>query len=1055
MRIYLTLTLSLSVSALLWCQPSGLEEAAQCQNRAASQLLSGNFEEAIGQLETAASLYASAQEWEYYFSCLNQVTNAYLDLGQVEEAKRTAKKALWESIRRLGRDNDEAAKAAHRLAEVYSRAGRHAKAIEVHKMGLMIRESIYGSRHTQVADSYDWIAAAWAAAADYGQAADYYERAMSLRRELLGPRHPDVAISCTHLANLELARENYTQALAYYQEAYDISRNRLGEKHPDVAAALASMASANRLLGNRQLAEQQYREAALLYRQNPDAKGARAAEAFHELAVQYFNDGNLDGAAGFARRAVQALALSQTDGRQRAHQYYQSLGAILAEKGQYKEAAGSFRQALASKADLSADDYQQWSEALRLSGSLPEALGAATAFLEWAEGQPDPYAMLSARTQMGRLLIETGRVEEGVRQIARVLNHDDTPFWLLQEANHCLADAYLRKGEYDKAIQQYKLLAEEWKKSHQAGAAFFLFRALLSLGNTHSDLARQDRNTLYNLEAALNTFETCDKVLFGLLRSPLPSEHLLFISGAQQKLYSDAIRACYSLYQQNREERHLRLAFYFSERSKQLSGRLPLMLLPPASFARAPQALLKQEAENRRAVQLLFGSLRNNRLNEEATDSIQNQIEEKETEYRSLLARLEREAPDYYRLKFGSEVVEPEELSTLLQQQSAALYAYYLTDEGLYTFYFTGKGFQLFWWPLDEAFRTSLHDFLQMVFTGPGESLSNNLEATYRQATALAVQLHEKLLPGKPELPGQPLFLLPHGLLQWLPFEALLPSAPPNGTFANLPYLGLNHSISYHSSATALKDALESSDSQEYESRYEAFVFAGDDNQAAMKGAFAMDKEDAAPLNYFLDFVRDWAAETNGRLWESPLAGESVFRGLPPAEVMLLALPAQAGPLPDDTFLCFSEKADSLFDNRLYLREIYGLEKPVGLYILASARPLSPENSGWQELAEALRYSRGQSLLFHRWPAAGPPSVEMLQLFRSHWQATGSVAKGLQEARREYLDSHPEMGHPHFWAGYLSYGPPAKIPAGAAIPGFWIIAAVAGLILIGWLVRLH
>ena len=86
---------------------------------------------------------------------LNQVTNAYLSIGKMDEAKRTAKKALWQSIQRLVRDNDGAAKPLTVSAEVYSRAGRHAKAMEVHKMGLMIRESIYGSRHVLMLISYD------------------------------------------------------------------------------------------------------------------------------------------------------------------------------------------------------------------------------------------------------------------------------------------------------------------------------------------------------------------------------------------------------------------------------------------------------------------------------------------------------------------------------------------------------------------------------------------------------------------------------------------------------------------------------------------------------------------------------------------------------------------------------------------------------------------------------------------------------------------------------------------------------------------------------------
>ncbi|MCB0567565.1 MAG: tetratricopeptide repeat protein, partial [Phaeodactylibacter sp.] len=999
MRTYFIFALLLSGSGMLWCQPSGLPEAAQYQNRAASQLLNGDVEGAILELETAASLYESAQQWEYYFSCLNQVTNAYLSIGKMEEAKRTAKKALWQSIERLGRDNDEAAKAAHRLAEVYSRAGRHPKAMEVHKMGLMIRESIYGSRHVRIADSYDWIARAWAAAGDYGKAADYYERAMNLRKDLLGAEHPDIATSYTNLASLELARRNYPQALAHYQTAYRISRGRLGEKHPDVASALASMAHINRLLGQEELAEQQYREAALLYRGNPDAKGEQVAKAFYELAIQYFDTGKLNAASGFAKRAVRALAFGPGQDQEYFHRYYQLLGAILMEMGQYKEAAINFRHALGSEKGASAANYQQWVEALRLSGNLPVAIDAANTFLEWAKGEQDPSAMLNARTQLGSLLIENSRIEEGIQQLTAVLNHANTPFWLLQEANFSLADASRRKGAYELAIQNYKQLAMEWEQSQHAGALFFHFKALLAIGETHCKLALQDRNALYNLEAALNAFRACDKILINLIRSPLPSEQLTFLLRAQTEFYNNAISTCYGLYQQNLEKGYLEEAFYFSERSKQWSARLPLLLLPPASFAQAPQSLLKKEAACKLAVQRLFRTLKNSRFQEGVTDSLQNEIEKQEAGYRAVLDELEQRAPHYYRLKFGGEPVSPAALKAMLKQQSAVLYSYYIDEENLYVFYFSGDGFQLFRWPMDELFRTGLQTFLQMIVDGPEEGPAGQSKETYQKVSALAVQLYGKLLPGKPGPPGQQIFLLPHGKLQWLPFDALAPTAPAEGDFTSLSYLGLNYNLSYHSSATALKNAMDWHSAGAYESPFDAFLWTEHNSQVAMKGAYSLNSNDNSPLAFFLAPARNWAIENNGQLWDGPMARESIFRERPPAEVLLLALPVRAGSSFGDTFVYFSEKADSLADNRLYLKEAYGIKKPAALYILPSVLPQSMDHSAWQPLAEALEYSGCQSLLLHRWPTTGQPSAELLQLFLGRWKATGSTPESLMEAR--------------------------------------------------------
>ncbi|MCB9264464.1 MAG: tetratricopeptide repeat protein [Lewinellaceae bacterium] len=1041
----------------LWCQPSRLQEAAQYQNRAAAQLLNGDLEGAIRELEMAASVYKEAEEWEHYFSCLNQATNAYLSSGKLDEAKRTAKKALWESIQRLGRDNDEAAKAAHRLAEVYSRANRHEKAIEVHKMGLMIRESIYGTEHIKLAGSYDWMAKAWSAAGDYEQAAHFYERAMSLRKTLLGSQHPDVAISYTNLASLELSNGNYRQALTHFQTAYNIIRNHLGKNHPEAASALAAMARVNRLLGEKGLSGRQYREAAYIFQQNPDERGGLVAEAFHELAIQLFDRGEIGAAADYARKAIQALAFDPGKNQQRFSGYYQLLGAILMELGQYEEAASSFQHALSSKKGVSAANYLEWSEALRRSGNRKAALEAARMFMKWAERQEGPYALLNARAQQGRLLIENGQTEEGAEQLARVLNHPETPFWLAQEATFSLAAAYRQKGEYEQAIELYKQLASEWEHTHQPTTVFLHFKAMLAMGSIHCELAGQDRNTLYNLEAALNSFRTCDKTLSGLVRSPLPSGQAVFLSEACLQLYNKAIAACYSIYEQNQEGAYLEEAFYFSERSKQFSQQLPLLMLPPISFARVPASLQEKESECRMEAQSLYRELKNSRFYEGPIDSLTSKIEKERTEYEAILDKLKEEAPACYRLRFGGETVSLEELKMALRARPAVLYSYYMDEENLYVFHFTGEEFQLFRWPLDEEFHSSLLEFIQMVYEGPGSGEFAS-GPTFRQITGLATLLYQKLLPGLSPQEGGRLLLLPHGLIQWLPFEALLPSVGKGSDFTTLPYLGLSHSIYYHTSATALLQALDDAPSASWQSPFEAFVQATAGNPVVLKENKGPYPDKQPELGYFLGPARNWAGRQDGRLWEGPMAREAVFRELPGPEVLLLALPTQVGASPEDTFLSFADKPDSLYDNRLYLREVYGIDKPVSLSILASSSPRSPESSNWQHLAEALHYSGSRSALFHRWPATGQPSADLLQFFLSGYKSTGNGPGALQEARRKYLDglaARPELAHPHFWAGYAFYGTEEDVGSPSGIPPLWIIASVAGLILIGWLVRLN
>lgn len=1054
MRTILLLKLMLSFAPLLWCQPVGMQEAAQYQNQAASLLLNGEYEEAIRQLEAAAALYKAAGEWALYFSCLNQSTNAYLSLGRMDDAKRTAKKALWESIQKMGRDNDEAARAAHCLAEVYSQAGRHEKAIEVHRMGLMIRESIYGERHPKLADSYDWFARAWLAAGDFSKADEYYRSALNIRENLLGRQHPDAALSFTNLGRLEFARHNYAKALEYHQQALGIRKARLGPQHPDVASSLISMARINRRLGKSALAGNQYREATIVFRENMDTGGEEAAEAFHYLAEAQLDKGALPAALQYAKQSIRALAFNPRQYAALLYQNHYTLGAILMEMGRHQEAAASFRQAIAAdKREASAACYRQWCEALHRSGDTSAAISAAHTYLEWAKQQESPGALPDARARLGCLLVETDSLDEGVRQLAQALNHPDAPYWLLQKASLALADAYRRQGQYEQAMQQYQQLARELEQSNRAGSLHLRLQTLLALGESHSTLASQDRNTLYNLEAALDIYKSCDHLLFRLLRSPLPGEQLSSLSEAQSRLYSNAIRDCYSLYQQNQDKGYLDKAFYFSERSKRLSLQLPLLLLPPGAFDQAPKILLDAEAEQKNRALALLRAIQNNLPEGDSIDSLVRELERAEAEYGAALARLEREAPDYYHFKFGAAVAGIEELDAFLQRHSASMYAYFAGEDGLYIFYSHGKGLQLARRPMDDAFYNNLRSFLALALNAPEAGQAE----VYGQYAAQAVSLYEKLIPGNPGPGPRQLFLLPHGPLQLLPFDALLPHAPPQANFSSLPYLGLTHSLAYHASATTLKAAWEQTGEVSYDIPFAAFLSSATQEQLAMKGAYGRSGKGASSLSVFTEPARAWAARYGGSLWEGPDVREAAFRKLPPAETLLLAIPVSIGLLPDDTFLSFAPEKDSLYDNRFYLEEAYGLPKPVELCIMASSLPQSMEHTAWPQLARAMQYSGCRSLLFQRWPVAGPPSAELLGIFLARRQEGGSLPLQLMEARQAYLRSQsnaPERAHPRYWAGFMYYGLPAPASPVSGIPRYLIIAAVAGLIFIGWLVRL-
>lgn len=164
-------------------------DAMAYQNRAASLLLNQEYERAIIELQKAAQLHKQNAQWQYYFACLNEITQAYINTGSLERAKSTAKEALWQSIQTLGRNNDEAAKASHKLGQVYEAAERYADAGRCHQMALDIREDLHTRAHPASAQSLLHLSRTSRLQGRHKQAAQYAEEAIRIFSSYYSPTH--------------------------------------------------------------------------------------------------------------------------------------------------------------------------------------------------------------------------------------------------------------------------------------------------------------------------------------------------------------------------------------------------------------------------------------------------------------------------------------------------------------------------------------------------------------------------------------------------------------------------------------------------------------------------------------------------------------------------------------------------------------------------------------------------------------------------------------------------------------------------------------------------
>ncbi len=249
------------------------------------------------------------------------------------------------------------------------------------------------------------------------------------------------------------------------------------------------------------------------------------------------------------------------------------------------------------------------------------------------------------------------------------------------------------------------------------------------------------------------------------------------------------------------------LAFYFFEKAK---GSLLLSALQD-SLAKTstdiPKKLLTEEQQLQIELTYLEKSIQQQKTketnkNEALIQQWQSEFFDYHQQHQALLKKLETDYPNYYQLKYDTQTVNVEQLQNSLKPQQIMI-SYFISSTHIHIF---AIGSQI----AEQVSIVQPPNFEKMI----KRFLKSINQLRYAKYVALGKQLYDLLIaPIQKHLPSSSnnniskLIIIPHGLLSYLPFEALICSEAPTPTPGISSYYGidylLNHfEISYHYSAT-------------------------------------------------------------------------------------------------------------------------------------------------------------------------------------------------------------------------------------------------------------
>jgi CHAT domain-containing protein len=533
----------------------------------------------------------------------------------------------------------------------------------------------------------------------------------------------------------------------------------------------------------------------------------------------------------------------------------------------------------------------------------------------------------------------------------------------------------------------------------------------------------------------LSCCELIFPVIDDLKNSSMTEEGRLFIADNERKTYDQAVSLALSLYDYTGDRSYITKAFLIAEKAKYTTLLMAVRNNDALSFSRVPDDMLHQLQGFKNRISSYRDLIREEELSgnpgEEKLRLWQEELYTLEDREQEFIRELEKDYPDYFRLKFNTSVSGPEEIMAHLNRKDR-LIEYYLTGNTLVAFVLAGGEINVHVHPVDSAFLMKMDTMRRFCYSN---TLISNRMGQASQFRRISSELYDILIRPCDVHPGDRLILIPDAGMNYLPFDALLSDSKVSSIYyRDYPFLIKSNPIIYSYSATLLMNT-------------RPVRNPGKAELLAMAPAYGTDPEERASVTRELDINRQVLTPLQGTVEEitgiQKITGGAAISGNEASEYRFKQLAPHSGILHmamhafvDDTDplfskLVFSENREGGEDGFLNTYEIYDLELHARMVVLSACQTgagIVRMGEGIMSLARAFYYSGVPNVVMTLW-AVSDTSGRKLMVDFYDWLSYGlDKGKAMQQAKIRYLESaDPLRQQPYYWAGYIVTGDPSPV----------------------------
>jgi len=936
---------------------------------------------------------------------LNSGFQAYMTANDTAKS-RVFLNLILKTLREDNNDNLTTSNSQYYIGVYYLRSGKNSEAINWLKLSASLCEQLKRNDKIHSKCLFN-LGIAYSKLGDFRQMEEYTLKSLEIEKELYGDESPLLLSGYSALVNAYYGLNEYNKAIIYGNKALSLVGGSIENYKSDLAILYSNIGVCHARLSDYSKAVLYLEKAESIYKEYSLPEDENYINLLNSLAANYFFLGLHDKSDEYFNKGIEKTESSNSV---LSFNFLNSFAIVLGNAGKVSKGEGLILSSLEKAKSFYGTESRDYFEVLK----------------NYAE-------------YLSIYKIDLKKSLRLYEQCVAYVNSHEEDFSLKEPVllGYALALSENRESAKGLEIIQKLLFADisektDYSATENPGIALIepVQRSISVLKAKYTilwDIYSKNQKIDYLL-AASETSELIISLIEKVRINISEDDSRLVLGDRYRDYYLYTIRDFDLCYKNTGNKSYLEKAFEYSERSK-VAGLLASTRELKATQFHIPADIA--ELERRLKMEISFYEAKISEENSKKTPdaslisewkgSVLNATQKRD----SLITLFEKEYPEYYLIKYNTQVIKPGDIPALAGRNINYL-NYVVSDTVLYIFVANRKNMQLITVPVDSGFFNDIRQFRNLL-SMPFDNAKSNLI----QYTKVGSNLYKIIIePVRKYLISNKLLISPDNILSYIPFEAI-PDRQVTGEniyFKDIPYLMNDFMISYTYSATLLAESLK----KDYSLTNSLIAFAPIYTGSINVDSVLNSRQARASTLHDLKFARMEAeyvtALTGGKLFINKAARESVFKAeASKYDIIHLAMHTILNDQdPMHSKMLFYQEKDSVEDGSLNTYEVYGVPLKAKMVLLSSCNTgtgVLRSGEGILSLARGFVYSGSQSVVMSMWEIEDRSGSEIVKSYYKFLKKGATKSNALRKARISYLKNADMLrSHPYFWSSLVIYG---------------------------------